>query len=169
MLQTRHSFARLVPVMGESILSKIPPLIGGLLRQSTTGELIDFLPFLGQLIHKFKVGPSWFRLISKPNIRDFLDELMLPLLSKIFESLNKPVEGTDDVVEQTSMRKAYLSFILNLLNNRMESIFVSEGNFEITRAYNQSTAQNSKLFSKALCSMRRIPQMSVSRKLLSVC
>jgi exportin-T len=55
MVQTRHAFARLVPVMGESILSKIPPLIGGLLRQSTTGELIDFLPFLGQLIHKFKV------------------------------------------------------------------------------------------------------------------
>lgn len=42
--------------MGENILAKIPPLIGGLLRQSTTGELIDFLPFLGQLIHKFKVG-----------------------------------------------------------------------------------------------------------------
>jgi exportin-T len=52
---------------------------------------------------------------------------MLPLLSRIFESLNKPVEGTDDVVAQTSMRKAYLSFILNLLNNRMEAVFVSEG------------------------------------------
>lgn len=63
----------------------------------------------------------------KPSIRDFLDELMLPLLSRIFESLNKPVEGTDDAIEQTSMRKAYLSFIMNLLNNRMESIFVSDG------------------------------------------
>lgn len=52
---------------------------------------------------------------------------MLPLLSKIFESLNKPVKGTDDIIEQTNMRKAYLSFILNLLNNGMESIFVSEG------------------------------------------
>jgi len=52
---------------------------------------------------------------------------MLPLLSRIFESLNKAVEGTDDIIEQTSMRKAYLSFILNLFNNRMESIFVSEG------------------------------------------
>jgi exportin-T len=52
---------------------------------------------------------------------------MLPLLSRIFESLNKPVEGTDDVIEQTGMRKAYLSFILNLLNNRMEAVFVSDG------------------------------------------
>ena len=52
---------------------------------------------------------------------------MFPLLSRIFESLNKPVEGTDDIIEQTNMRKAYLSFILNLLTNRMESIFVSEG------------------------------------------
>jgi len=53
--QTRYAFARLVNVMGENILGKIPPLIGGLLRKSTTQELIDFLPFLGQLIHKFKV------------------------------------------------------------------------------------------------------------------
>jgi Exportin-T len=41
--------------MGESVLDKIPLLIGGLLRKSTTWELIDFLPFLGLLIHKFKV------------------------------------------------------------------------------------------------------------------
>ena len=41
--------------MGESILEKIPRLIDGLLRKSNTWELIDFLPFLGQLIHKFKV------------------------------------------------------------------------------------------------------------------
>jgi exportin-T len=52
---TRYAFARLVNVMGRNILEKIPPLIGGLLRKSTTSELIDFLPFLGQLIHKFKV------------------------------------------------------------------------------------------------------------------
>jgi len=113
--------------MGENILEKIPHLIGGLLRNSTTNELIDFLPFLGQLIHKFKVYDSLKYAKLQPNINNFLDELMLPLLSRIFESLNKPVEGTDDVIEQTRMRSAYLYFILNLLNNRMESIFVSEG------------------------------------------
>jgi len=113
--------------MGENILEKIPPLIGGLLRKSTTWELIDFLPFLGQLIHKFKVRSCNDQAEIQPGIRNFLDELMLPLLSRIFESLNKAVEGTDDIVEQTSMRKAYLSFILNLFSNGMESIFVSEG------------------------------------------
>jgi len=41
--------------MGESILEKVPRLMTGLLQNSTTSELIDFLPFLGQLIHKFKV------------------------------------------------------------------------------------------------------------------
>jgi exportin-T len=113
--------------MGENILEKIPPLIGGLLRKSTTWELIDFLPFLGQLIHRFKVRSCNGQAEIQPGIRNFLDELMLPLLSRIFESLNKAVEGTDDIIEQTSMRKAYLSFILNLFNNGMESIFVSEG------------------------------------------
>jgi exportin-T len=120
--------------MGENILDKIPALIGGLLRKSTTSELIDFLPFLGQLIHKFKVRCGIGYTNSKPSIRNFLDELMLPLLSRIFESLNKPVEGTDDIVEQTSMRKAYLAFILNLLNNGMESIFVSEGSSPCSEA-----------------------------------
>jgi len=52
---------------------------------------------------------------------------MLPLLSRIFQSLGKPDQGTDDVVEQKIMRKAYLAFILNLLNNRMEAVFASEG------------------------------------------
>jgi exportin-T len=55
LFQTRYAFTRLVNVMGENILEKIPALLGGLLRKSTTWELIDFLPFLGQLIHKFKV------------------------------------------------------------------------------------------------------------------
>ena len=41
--------------MGEDILDKVPSLINGLLAGSTTAELIDFLPFLGQLIHRFKV------------------------------------------------------------------------------------------------------------------
>lgn len=62
-LQTRYAFARLVNVMGESILEKVPRLISGLLQNSITSELIDFLPFLGQLIHKFKV----------PLARNFVD------------------------------------------------------------------------------------------------
>ena len=118
-------------MLGESILDKVPILIAGLLRKCTTSELIDFLPFLGQLIHKFKVSSALCLAKVKPRIIGFLDELMLPLLSRIFESLNKPVEGTDDKIEQTSMRKAYLNFILNLFNNGMESIFVSEGRFHI--------------------------------------
>lgn len=58
--------------MGESILEKIPALIGGLLHKSTTWELIDFLPFLGQLIHKFKVIPELNSLMCKAeNTRSF--------------------------------------------------------------------------------------------------
>ena len=63
-LQTRYAFSRFVAVMGENVLDKVPALIGGLLGKSTTGELIDFLPFLGQLIHKFKVFSFAMILIS---------------------------------------------------------------------------------------------------------
>lgn len=94
---------------------------------------------------------------------------MLPLLSRIFESLNKPVEGTDDIIEQTNMRKAYLSFILNLLNNRMESIFVSEGTSPHYLTNCKSTVQSSMRFSKASSIMQQTPLTRQLRRLRLVC
>jgi len=54
-IKARYAFARLVNVLGTEILPYIPPLIDGLLNESEISELVDFLPFIGLLLHKFKV------------------------------------------------------------------------------------------------------------------
>lgn len=42
--------------MGNDILTHIGPLVtAGLLSNSTRKELVDFLPFIAQITHKFKV------------------------------------------------------------------------------------------------------------------
>ncbi|ODQ51343.1 Xpo1-domain-containing protein [Saitoella complicata NRRL Y-17804] len=119
---SRFAFARLVSILGSRLLPETPRLINGLLTEAKTSELVDFLPFLGQLIHKFQ-----------PHIFDMLNNLLMPLLGRIFSTLNNPAEGTDALLKRIEMRKAYLNFILAILNNRLGSVFVSEtnqGNFE---------------------------------------
>ncbi|CAG8540097.1 13108_t:CDS:10 [Ambispora gerdemannii] len=106
----RFSFARFVNVLGTEILPYIPPLINGLLNESQVSELVDFLPFIGLISHKFK-----------PKIFDILNELILPLVNKVFLFLNQAPSGTDEVLLLMELRKAYLAFILGLFNYGMEA------------------------------------------------
>ncbi|KAG4304608.1 hypothetical protein PORY_002001 [Pneumocystis oryctolagi] len=111
----RFSFARLINILHLEIFPKLPRLINGLLSENKTSELIDFLPFLGLLVHRFK-----------SNVYDILNSLFVPLLNKIFQSLNEPTEGTDDIIIQNDLRKKYLEFILGIFNNDLDSIFVND-------------------------------------------
>ncbi|KAG5437058.1 hypothetical protein PCANB_001179 [Pneumocystis canis] len=113
----RFSFARLTNILNLEILSKLPRLINGLLLESKTSELTDFLSFLGLLVHRFR-----------SNTYDILNNLFMPLLNRIFQSLSKPTEGTDDIIIQNELRKKYLEFILALLNNDLDSVFLSDIN-----------------------------------------
>ncbi|CAG8500890.1 6782_t:CDS:10 [Ambispora leptoticha] len=113
----RFSFARFVNVLGTEILPYIPPLINGLLNESQVSELVDFLPFIGLIAHKFK-----------PKIFDILNELILPLVNKVFLFLNQAPSGTDEALLLMELRKAYISFILGLFNYGMEAVFISELN-----------------------------------------
>ncbi|CAG8496785.1 4753_t:CDS:10, partial [Cetraspora pellucida] len=104
----RYTFARLVNVLGTEILPYLPLLINELLTECGISELVDFLPFIGLLAHKFK--------------------LIIPLVDKVFHFLNQTPSGTDDALLLIDLRKAYLNFILGLLNNEMDAVFVSELN-----------------------------------------
>ncbi|CCJ29157.1 unnamed protein product [Pneumocystis jirovecii] len=123
----RLSFVRLTNILDLEILSKFPRLINGLLSESKTSEIIDFLPFLGLLAHRFK-----------SNIYDILNTLFTPLLNRIFQSLNQPAEGTDDIINQNDLKKKYLEFVLGLLNNDLDSVFISDVNQPNFEAFLQS-------------------------------
>ncbi|KAI9101118.1 armadillo-type protein [Phlyctochytrium arcticum] len=125
---TRFAFQRMVGSLGHGILNQIGPLItAGLLSNSTRQELVDFVPFISHITHKFK-----------PAIFPILNELVGPLLEQIFSSLNEQIEGTDDALSLLELRKAYLNFLAIIFNADMEGVLVSEANSSRLNAVVQS-------------------------------
>lgn len=115
----RYTFARLITCLGSEVLPYLPNLINGLLTECQVTELVDFLPFIGLVAHKYK-----------PMIEPIIDELLLPLVKRVFDFLNTTPSGTDEAVLLLDLRKAYLNFILSLFNSSVESVFVSKRNLE---------------------------------------
>ncbi|CAM0141297.1 unnamed protein product [Umbelopsis sp. WA50703] len=113
----RFASARLISCLGAEMLPYLPALINALLNECQVNELIDFLPFIGMVAHKFK-----------PVIFNVLDELLLPLVKRVFDFLNTTPSGTDEAVLLADLRKAYLNFITNLFNYELEGVLVSETN-----------------------------------------
>lgn len=60
-------------------------------------------------------------------IYDMLNELLTPLLQRVFGSLSEPGTGTDDQIQLTELRRDFLNFILVILNNDLGTVLVSEG------------------------------------------
>ncbi|KAK9320992.1 armadillo-type protein [Lipomyces orientalis] len=138
---SRFAFARMVPVVGHQILPEIAVLVSRLLSESSASELIDFMSFLGQLIHNFK---------GQSGILDMLDQLLTPLLSRVFYSLSIAANGsTDEEIQQTDIKKAYLNFMMGLLNNGMEAVLTSERNRQIFESVIQSIAHYTSISSDA--------------------
>ncbi|KAI8097196.1 armadillo-type protein [Halteromyces radiatus] len=113
----RFSFARFITCLGSEILPYLPSLINGLLTECQITELVDFLPFIGLIAHKYK-----------PMIRNVMDELLLPLVKRVFDFLNTTPSGTDEAILLLELRKAYLNFIVSLFNADLEGVLVSERN-----------------------------------------
>jgi len=67
-----------------------------------------------------------------------LNDLLTPLLQRIFSSLSDPVTGTDDEVQVAELRRDFLNFIVFILNNDLGQVLISEG-WSIPRRYMKST------------------------------
>ncbi|KAL2916594.1 pre-tRNA nuclear export protein [Polyrhizophydium stewartii] len=116
---SRSALQCMVGCVGPVILDHLPTFLSaGMLSSSTATELVDFLPFVGLMIHKFK-----------SSIVDILGELWCPLRDKIFLFLNQPAAGTDDFVQQLSLRRAYLTLLAALFNSDLAAVLTSPANF----------------------------------------
>ncbi|KAJ3091721.1 pre-tRNA nuclear export protein [Quaeritorhiza haematococci] len=114
----RYTFQRMVNCVGPDILPYIRPLItAGLLSAITPNELVDFIPFISFIIHKFK-----------PSISVVLNGLLSPLFERIFFLLNQPVSGTDDAIMLTELRKAYLNLLATIFNADVENFLTNDIN-----------------------------------------
>jgi len=114
---TRSSFHKIVATIGMEALQHVPVLINCLLDKLTKPELVEFLSFVGQLVHKYK-----------ENFISLLDNLLLPLFSKIINFLDQPITGTDDVMCQSELRRGYFNLCSSIIGAQMHGIFVSANN-----------------------------------------
>lgn len=114
---TRHAFARIIATTGSSVTHLIPPLMANLLAQFEPSELVDFMNFIGLLIHKLQ-----------SELFHVLDELIGPLSAHITQLLNQPVTGTDDSVEHAETKRAYLTLLTNVMSSDLHDIFISDRN-----------------------------------------
>ena len=58
---------------------------------------------------------------------DYLDHLLTPLCSKVFQIATQPTTGTDDQLETGELKREYLTFLSTILNSDLSEIFMSPG------------------------------------------
>lgn len=119
----RHTFSRFMGVLGSRILPQLPRWIDGLLSSaSSNDEMAMFLRLLAQVVYGFKT-----------EILSILDQLLSPLLQRVFAGLSSNIEGTDDEIQLKELKLQYLNFVLVILNNDLGQVLVSptnQGTFE---------------------------------------
>lgn len=117
----RFAFSRMLGVLGSRILQQLPRWIDGLLSQtSTRDEMATFLRLLDQVVYGFKA-----------EIYEILDQLLTPLLQRVFTGLSEPTTGTDDEIQLAELKQQYLTFILVILNNDLAAALVSATNQQV--------------------------------------
>ncbi|KAF9477931.1 ARM repeat-containing protein [Pholiota conissans] len=114
---TRFAFARILATAGPTVTHYIPPLMSNLLAHFEPSELVDFMNFIGLLIHK----------LSK-DMFDVLDQLIGPLSTHITNMLSQPITGTDDQRSHIETKKAYLGLLNSIMASKLQGIFISERN-----------------------------------------
>ncbi|CCM00091.1 uncharacterized protein FIBRA_02118 [Fibroporia radiculosa] len=114
---TRFAFARILATTGPNVTRLIPSLMANLLAHFEPSELIDFMNFIGLLIHKLQRDMS-----------DVLDQLIGPLSAHMNGLLSQPVTGTDDELTLIDTKRAYLALLNNILVAKLHGIFTSDRN-----------------------------------------
>ncbi|KZT72996.1 ARM repeat-containing protein [Daedalea quercina L-15889] len=114
---TRFAFARIIGTTGPNITHLIPPLMANLLAHFEPSELVDFMNFIGLLIHKLQ-----------GDMFNVLDQLIGPLNGHISGILVQPVSGTDDELARADTKKAYLGLLNQVVSFKLQGILTSERN-----------------------------------------
>jgi exportin-T len=118
-------------------LPLVGTLIDCLINELTAPEVVDFLPFIGMLVHRYKVGgkpkpPPCLQAnvcIFQESFAEMLDVLIGPVFDRVYFFLEQPVTGTDDIQQHSELRRAYFNVVLSIANANMHSVFFSPSRF----------------------------------------
>ncbi|CCH40991.1 Exportin-T [Wickerhamomyces ciferrii] len=126
----RFSFARFIPILKSDISSHLSRLISTLLSSQNLkfSEMTDFIGFIGHIIHTFNKDDSIYNL---------LNDLFTPLTNKVLSMLdNKGENGEFEIMpdvsrEKSSLKKAFILLLINLTQNNVSSVLVTQTNKSI--------------------------------------
>lgn len=129
----RMVYVYLLPIAGVEIMSSITDYISVMLNGVSIEDIDDFLGFLGQLAHRFKDVEAIFEMFGS-----LISPLVNKTLTLLDVSVTKDSSSTDAVVQQEKIRRSYLQFLYNILNNGMGAIFIAPSNQEVFRTVLES-------------------------------
>ena len=73
-----------------------------------------FLDSINQVVYSFKM-----------EVYDVLNALITPLLQRVYTGLSQPSYGTDDEIQLTNLKRAYLNFLLVVVGNDLRATLIS--------------------------------------------
>lgn len=106
--------------------------MASLLAHFEPSELVDFMNFIGLLVHKLQVGAFHHlmkvvcRTSEQEDMFDVLDQLIGPLSAHINAVMFQAVSGTDDELARADTKKAYLALLNNIMVSKLHPVFISE-------------------------------------------
>jgi exportin-T len=110
-----NAFKVIVTILGAVVLPLIPPLIECVVGHLSPSDLVEFLPFLSLLLVKYK-----------EDFVPMLDAMLGQVVSRVFVTLEQPMQGTDDELRHSELRRAYFTFLLQVFANNYQSILLSQ-------------------------------------------
>lgn len=114
----RFAFGRLVATAGSNVTDFLPTLMSNLLAHFEPSELVDFMTFIGLLMHRLQT-----------EMFSVLEQLVSPLHARIVDLLATPISGTDDKVTHQDTKKGYLTFLNSIMSNKLHGVFLTDSAF----------------------------------------
>ncbi|GHJ86694.1 hypothetical protein NliqN6_3096 [Naganishia liquefaciens] len=114
---SRDAFSGIIKTMTTRATRYMPTLVVNMVGEFDAQELVEFLSFLGMLAHKLN-----------KDIYDIMDELLPVLFDRVYLMLGQSANGTDDVLVQAELRKAYLTFLTTIFQAGLHQILLSPVN-----------------------------------------
>jgi exportin-T len=107
----------MVVCLDNDILQFIPVAMESLLKQADVRELYDFIPFVNQVVQKFK-----------KDIVPFLQQVFMPIVSTIFRALTTIIDERDQVsqAERKLLQRGYFTFLSTLVNNNVTEVLSNQ-------------------------------------------
>ena len=118
MLKGRQYLHRMVVCLDTELFNYLPLSIESFVNNSDAKDLNDFIPFLTQIIAKFK-----------QQIFNFLQKVFMQICNNMLNVIFTNLASNDVHVVQEAqvLQKSYYQFLLSIINNELINVIIYQG------------------------------------------